>query len=358
MSFETLQASHPWPATRPEVPDDIQGWFQDAHKVFLEKAIKKHSPKVIVELGTWKGRSAEWFLSHPEVRLICVDLWDPPKTYVATNRELIQEQNVYEKAIRNLWRFRDRCVLIQLPTTHGLEEIHRHAIQPDLIYVDAGHEYPDVSADIVKCREIFPWAKLVGDDFQHPPVARAVKEAAGREAMKVEQGGRYCWGLVEHGTRDPATYQEEYGGLPVAGKVVFDWGADWGSTARWFLGRGAAAVIASEKKESDNVRMSRYAEIESRIKQEGFICTPGHLSRIVASCEVAKVDVEGDEIVLMELANEVLQKVTHWVIETHSKRIDALLKEKFNQAGFSWNLVRAFASNPEVRVVSAVLPCR
>lgn len=353
MTWETLLADNPWPATRPDVPEDLQGWFGKTHEGFLDAALRTlhiQSP-LVVELGTWKGRSASFWLNHPlKPRLICVDRWDPASTYAG--QALAAEPHVFETCVRNLWKFKDRCILVRGETVDGVVRIHGHAVQPDLVYVDAGHDYENVAKDIAACRKYFPWAKVVGDDYQHEPVQRAVAEVAKANAMKVETAGRYCWGLVEHGTRQIATYEREYGSLPVAGATVFDWGADWGSTARWFLQRGAKKVVASEAKVGDLVRLSLFASIEPRIEVHHAITEPKALEKVLAGCNAAKVDVEGAERLLLNVPDAALRAVKSWAMETHSKDVDARLKKRFTALGFAWKEIRKF-SNPQVRVVEA-----
>lgn len=347
-----LKDAYSWPSQPPDLPLDLQGWFLDSHALFLEGSLKELdvADPVVVELGTWKGRSADWWLKQG-VRLACIDLWDPSVIY--PGKDLADVKLVYEHCVRNLWQYQDRCVLLKMSTKDGLQILHDWGIQPDLIYVDAGHEYEDVHGDISACRRLFPWAKLVGDDFHHPPVRRAVEEAAKAEAMTIEVAGRYCWKLVDHGTRHPETYEAEYGCLPVEGKTVFDWGADWGSTARWFLRRGAAKVIASELRPRDLERLKLYARIEPRIEPMDGIMFGDALSSALDRCDVAKVDVEGAEKLLLEIGSGSIARISRWVMETHSTDLDRRLRERFESLGFSWRVVREWKSNHEVRVVEA-----
>ena len=51
-------------------------------------------------------------------------------------------------------------------------------IVPEVIYVDASHHYEDVLQDLSMCLARFPNARICGDDWDYPPVARAATDAA------------------------------------------------------------------------------------------------------------------------------------------------------------------------------------
>ena len=47
---------------------------------------------------------------------------------------------------------------------------------PEVVYIDANHHYDAVFKDISVCLQLFPRAKIVGDDWDYPDVCRAVRE--------------------------------------------------------------------------------------------------------------------------------------------------------------------------------------
>ena len=47
-----------------------------------------------------------------------------------------------------------------------------------MIYVDANHDYLPVKEDIEKAMELFPNARIAGDDWDYEGVKRAVIECA------------------------------------------------------------------------------------------------------------------------------------------------------------------------------------
>ena len=76
---EILYAVSPFDGIDPaDYPDDLQGWGSD-HPI-LAAAIEKLRPKRIVEVGSWKGRSAINMARIVralglDCEIVCVDTW-------------------------------------------------------------------------------------------------------------------------------------------------------------------------------------------------------------------------------------------------------------------------------------------
>ena len=101
------------------LPEDLQGWASEA-PVFLE-VIEKLKPKTIIEVGSWKGRSAihmtQLALLHCDAReleVVCVDTWLGSvehwvdnidfKNFMRNGRSRLYEQflsNVIHKGLQN-----------------------------------------------------------------------------------------------------------------------------------------------------------------------------------------------------------------------------------------------------------------
>ncbi len=194
-AWNRLRAQYPWPTSAPDVPQDLQGWFLPENAAALGRALRPLTAPLVLELGTWKGKSAHWMLETFQTsRLVCVDLWDPAKTYGAkpNKQHLAREPHVYETCLRNLWAFRDRCVLLRADTLAGMAEVGRFGLVPDVVYVDAAHWFDDVRQDVAGALALAPRAVLVGDDWRHPQVRRAVREVL-TPAGRVVMSGDNCW---------------------------------------------------------------------------------------------------------------------------------------------------------------------
>ena len=118
-----------------------------------------------------------------------------------------------------------------MSTLDGLRTVAQFGIEPDVIYIDAEHSYRAVTSELELAYELFPTARLVGDDFDWRGVrdavdnftlpARAVASnatgpGAGRSSIGMRRTrvrsrrrrdrGRLCWCPTWGGSRPPANW--------------------------------------------------------------------------------------------------------------------------------------------------------
>ena len=62
------------PTTPEEFAAQIGGWFCEQNRTNLDRLIKKHHVKRVLEIGSFLGLSAAWFAQHVE-HVTCIDLW-------------------------------------------------------------------------------------------------------------------------------------------------------------------------------------------------------------------------------------------------------------------------------------------
>ena len=128
-------------------------------------------------------------------------------------------------------------------------------------------------------------------------------------------------GLTKFVIPPPEDYNRFWGKPNYTGKVVLDIGADYGSTACFFLQRGAFRVIAVE---SNKHLFSRL--LENAPKLGNIIPVELHVSSIqdyinlIQSYkpDIVKVDCEGCEIYLLDVPDSILRNVREYIIEIHS----------------------------------------
>lgn len=123
----------------------------------------------ILELGTYVGKSAACMLmANPELRMVCVDLWD--------------DEGTYEEAFFNLRHFKGRVTLVRMTTHDFLRDEELFPREPySGVFIDAGHLFFDVKGDIELATPLItPGALWLGHDYrQHLPedgVTKAVRE--------------------------------------------------------------------------------------------------------------------------------------------------------------------------------------
>ncbi len=170
---------------------DILGWFPTTNKETLEKLIKEHNVKTVLEIGSFVGLSTVWFAERVDM-VYAVDPFDAI-TRVNYLRGEMKEAAMkqYENFLENTKRFGN--IQVFKMTSEQAADHMSMFLEADLIYIDGSHEYVDVKKDIEMW---FPRAKkvLCGDDYTEswPGVRKAVDEC-GLEVNKSQR----CWYILK-----------------------------------------------------------------------------------------------------------------------------------------------------------------
>ena len=141
-------------------------------------------------------------------------------------------------------------------------------------------------------------------------------------------------------------YKEDYGAqygekrlsISYQGKKVLDVGADVGSTADFFLRRGAQLVIAVEGNKNYYEKLLENARKVPGIKPVFlYIKDPSHFADLIKNYrpDVLKADCEGCEKHLNMVPEKVFIMVPEYLVETHSPAIEAALLEKWQRCGYT-----------------------
>jgi SAM-dependent methyltransferase len=180
-------------------PDDMQGWGSD-HPVLTE-AIRALKPASVVEVGSWKGRSAiNMALAAKEARLateiVCVDTWlgSPEHWDRHAHPDWYQSLHMrngwpllYYVFLANVVRHGVADVITPFPNTsdNAAAMFRQHGIRFDLAYIDAAHEYESASRDFETYYDLLnPGGLLIGDDYAWwEGVTRAADDFARRRKL-------------------------------------------------------------------------------------------------------------------------------------------------------------------------------
>lgn len=170
---------------------DMQGWASD-HPI-LPWAVETIKPQLIIEVGTWKGRSAINMAKKIEAlginsEILCIDTWlgSPEHWYQDQWRDSLRLNNgrpdLYDTFLNNVVSNNCQKYITPFPITSEAAYfvLEKLGITSDLIYIDAGHEYESVSRDIEMYWSLLSDAGLmILDDYiGYPGVTRAVNEFA------------------------------------------------------------------------------------------------------------------------------------------------------------------------------------
>ena len=117
-------------------------------------------------------------------------------------------------------------------------------------------------------------------------------------------------------------YESDWGLLDVEGRVVLDIGADYGSTAAFFLNKGAVKVICVESYDNDYAALAELAKGEPRIEAiHRHVASSVDFETLVVTYQpdVVKIDCEGCEALLLGVRPCVLRRVEQFGIELHNE---------------------------------------
>lgn len=167
-----------FPDIKPSVNPDPHGWFNRRNKEILIDDVR--TSNIIVELGSWLGQSTRWLCDNSKATIYAIDHWNGSLEH--QNRLDVKDKlpTLFDTFIVNCWDYRDRIKPIRSDSIDGLIELREMNVVPDLIYIDASHEYDDVLNDLEYSHKLFPTAVLIGDDWnwrQKKLNRRTVKEA-------------------------------------------------------------------------------------------------------------------------------------------------------------------------------------
>jgi predicted O-methyltransferase YrrM len=165
--------------------DDLQGWNSTSES--FELAIREIEPETIIEVGSWKGRSAIHMARlAPKAKILCIDTWLGSPEMIGLTTPLDDEllrlhgwPQLYYTFISNVIRHigRERICPLPVASTVAAKVLSRMKFQADLIYIDGSHEYLDVKRD---AEDYWPLLRSGGimlfDDFSFKAVNKAVKE--------------------------------------------------------------------------------------------------------------------------------------------------------------------------------------
>jgi predicted O-methyltransferase YrrM len=174
---------------------DFQGWGS-THAMF-KQAIEAVKPRLIVEVGTWKGASTRHMLDlcrglGLKTEIICVDTWLGSNTVLWLDpecREWLRLKNGYpsmfSQFVHNMIEtgLMDSVFPLPMTSSAAYHLLRKFGLAPQMVYVDAGHERIDVYADLSLYFDLLePGGVLLGDDYA--PAQPGVVEAANQFAFE------------------------------------------------------------------------------------------------------------------------------------------------------------------------------
>jgi predicted O-methyltransferase YrrM len=168
---------------------DLQGWGE--RHPYLTDSVSEIRPRVIVEVGVWKGASVAAMAGklrelQTEGVVVAVDTWlGSSEHWIADHwfRQLSNEQGrpaLQKKFMANIAAkgLQDYVVPLPLDSINASHVLRQHNISIDLLHLDGGHDYQSVMADLQAWWPLVrPGGILIGDDYNTNGTWPEVREA-------------------------------------------------------------------------------------------------------------------------------------------------------------------------------------
>lgn len=173
----------------------VPGWF--SFRGVYEAAVRRAADGAIfVEVGAWKGKSSAFMgveiaNSGKSIEFYAVDHWkgsDEPAHHADPD---VRAGRLYEVFLRNIKPVADFVRPLRASSVTASQSFEDASL--DLVLLDAGHTFEDVSADIAAWSpKLKPGGVMAGDDYNWTGVRQAIEQSfAGRIEVLGEGKGRH-----------------------------------------------------------------------------------------------------------------------------------------------------------------------
>jgi hypothetical protein len=170
---------------------DLQGW--GSQHSYLKDTITELRPSIVVEVGVWKG-AATVFMANELKRnrlpgvVIAVDTWLGAADHWTSNwfddlNFVNGYPTLFYKFMCNIVRsdVTEHVLPLPLDSLNAAHTLRGFDVRPQIIHIDAGHDYGSVMADLRAWWPLLePGGALIGDDYSlegyWPGVRRAFDE--------------------------------------------------------------------------------------------------------------------------------------------------------------------------------------
>ena len=144
----------------------------------LCKDIDENMRNTIIEIGCYRGESTSVFCKYFK-RVICIDPW--LKGYDKTDRGSTENGDYIKNDFINNMKSYKNITIIKKFSYNAINDIEvmLNNTLVDAIYIDAGHQYEDVSADLKNYEKFVKKnGYICGDDYKikYPGLMKSVNE--------------------------------------------------------------------------------------------------------------------------------------------------------------------------------------
>lgn len=183
----------------------------DINKDAIKDVLLEFKPQLIVEIGSWLGTSAIYMAEvlkeiHDDFEIVCVDTWlgsvehwtgeschDFKQTLMQDNG---RQNLLYKKFLSNVIQnnLQEYITPLCLDSSNAYWLLNKNRVQPDMIYIDASHDYFSVRVDLFNYSNLVKVGGcILGDDWHHYPIKNAVYDTFLRKDIVEKSEDKYLW---------------------------------------------------------------------------------------------------------------------------------------------------------------------
>ena len=155
----------------------IPGWMEEPELEWLAGQAVEH--RCIVEIGSYLGRSTRALLDHAAGVVYAVDDWYGPRDVYLDKWE---REELFEKFLKNTIDSDTRGKLYVVKIDH--QQVDQLSVEPDMVFIDGGHEYEDVRRDVeIWLPRVVSGGLICGHDAGWKSVGKALIDAGLGDAV-------------------------------------------------------------------------------------------------------------------------------------------------------------------------------
>jgi predicted O-methyltransferase YrrM len=151
----------------------VPGWMTEEELIWL--AIAAGNKSLIVEVGSWMGRSTSALAENTLGIVIACDTWEGSEEHFDMLRDKPKGW-LKEQFLAHAGRY-ENMAFFQSRSLDLAAALVKLDIRPDMVFLDASHDYESVKADILAWMPLLrPGGVLCGHDYD-PPHWMGIKQA-------------------------------------------------------------------------------------------------------------------------------------------------------------------------------------
>lgn len=171
------------------LPYDQQSFFGNITASVLMHGINKILPKRIIEVGSWKGHSANFMAKvcsqyTTDLEIICIDTFlgsVEHYTHPEYSQGLPRKNNIVnllDTFLSNTIHENNTDYITPFPidSNSGFLVLRDWGIVADMIYIDGSHDYRSVTQDIINYRQLLRKGGIMIFDDYCPPTSYAIND--------------------------------------------------------------------------------------------------------------------------------------------------------------------------------------